>query len=120
MLGPLADIPYALESSAIGVLSSHSEGMSLALLEYGMAKLPVVATRVGAAAELLDEGKAGILVPAGDPQGLAEGLCSLLASQELRTRLAVQFHNRVKNFYSSQAIMGQIEQVYEMVLSSND
>lgn len=119
VMGIRSDISYVLAGSDIGVLSSQSEGMSLSLLEYGMAKLPVVATRVGAAAEILDEGQAGILVPAGDSQALAEGICSLLASHELRTQLASQFHKRIQNFYCSRAIVGQVAQVYETVLSPN-
>ncbi len=119
LLGSRSDIPDVLASSAIGVLSSKLEGMPLSLIEYGMAKLPVVATRVGQVPDMLDEGQAGILVPPGDPQALAEGLCSLLESQELRTQLAAQFHRRVLDCYSPQAIMNQIMQVYEMVLSPN-
>ena len=54
-------------ASVIGVLSSVSEGFPLALVEYGLAGLPVVSTDVGQCSEMLDNGKAGMLVAAGNP-----------------------------------------------------
>lgn len=116
LLGSRSDISDVLAHSTIGVLSSKFEGMPLSLIEYGMAKLPVVATRVGQVPNILDEGRVGILVPPGNPEALADGLCSLLESQEKRTRLATQFHKRILDCYSPQAVMNQIMQVYEMVL----
>lgn len=62
-LGSHPNVPGVLKECSIGVLSSASEGLPLALLEYGMAGLPAVATRVGQNAEVLDHGSAGLLVP---------------------------------------------------------
>src|SRR5262249_21222183 len=47
LLGPVADIPNFLAQIDVAVLSSHSEGMSNALLEYMAAGKAIVATRVG-------------------------------------------------------------------------
>ena len=58
LLGSRSDVPSILSGCDIGVLSSASEGMPLALLEYGVAGLPTVATRVGQVPEILDEGRA--------------------------------------------------------------
>ena len=46
------------------MLCSHAEGMSNALLEYMAAGRPIVATAVGAAPELIEDGVHGLLVPA--------------------------------------------------------
>ncbi|MEH6659111.1 glycosyltransferase [Leeuwenhoekiella marinoflava] len=56
----------------IGVLSSDSEGLPLALLEYGQAGLSVVATDVGQCKAVL--GDYGRLVPAQNPAALAEAI----------------------------------------------
>jgi glycosyltransferase involved in cell wall biosynthesis len=118
LLGQRDDVFAMLQACDIGVLSSASEGLPLALLEYGLAGLPAVATRVGQCPDVLDEGRAGILVPSGAPQQLAEALLSLLRSAELRAQLGDRLRTRVRELYSVDRIMEQVCQVYETVLSN--
>jgi glycosyltransferase involved in cell wall biosynthesis len=117
LLGPRQDVPNVLGSCDIGVLSSASEGFPLALIEYGMAKLPAVATRVGQCPEILDEGSAGVLVAAGSPEALSEALLMLLSSSEGRAKLGEHFYQRIQEVYSPGSIVGRICQVYDSVLS---
>ena len=116
LLGRRDDVPALLSGCDVGVLSSSAEGFPLALLEYGTAGLPAVATRVGQCAELLDEGEAGILVPPGDPGRLAEGLLSLLRSPGLRADLGARLRERVRSRYSAAAAMEKLERVYHAIL----
>src|ERR1019366_2381799 len=74
LLGERHDVAAILQVCDIGVLSSASEGLPLALIEYGMAGLPAVATEVGQCPEVLDQGRAGMLVAPGAPKLLAEAL----------------------------------------------
>ena len=90
----------------------------MALLEYGMAGLPVVATRVGQCAEVLDEGRVGILVPPTAPDKLAEMLLSLLRSPARRAKLGELFHSRVREVYSPGPVIQQICRVYDVVMNS--
>lgn len=77
-------------------LSSHTEGTPVALLEAMAAGVPVVATRVGGVPDVVSESEA-ILVSAGDPVALAQGMDeAVLEDQGLRVaaagrRLASQF-----------------------------
>jgi glycosyltransferase involved in cell wall biosynthesis len=116
-LGERQDVSGILAQSTIGVLSSASEGFPLVLLEYGIAGLPTVATNVGQCSEVLDEGRAGILVPPGAPDRLAEALLALLQSSELRSTYGKLLHSRVQEVYSPGPIMERIYQVYETALS---
>ena len=115
-LGPRNDVPAVLNECDVGVLSSASEGMPLALIEYGMAGLPVVATRVGQCAEVLDYGGAGLLVPAAAPDQLGEALVRLLRELELRATLGRQLQARVFRHYSANAVLHEIETAYETIL----
>ncbi len=115
-LGPRGDVLDILANCDIGVLSSVSEGFPIVLLEYGQAGLAVVATQVGACAEILDEGEAGILVPSSDPAALATALLRLLQSRDLRIQLGEVLRVRVKQNYSVESIMKQVCQVYERIL----
>lgn len=119
LLGQRRDVTAILRACDIGVLSSASEGLPLALLEYGMAGLPTVATQVGQCAEVLDNGRAGMLVPPAAPDKLAEALISLLRSPERRSDFGKRFHHRVQEVYSSGPIIQQICRVYDTVINSS-
>jgi glycosyltransferase involved in cell wall biosynthesis len=118
MLGQRQDVHSILKVCDIGVLSSVSEGLPLALLEYGMAELPAVATDTGQCAEVLANGRAGMLVPAGSPASLAGALVSLLRSPERRGAIGKKFHRRVQDHYSPRAVVKQICRVYETTVQA--
>jgi glycosyltransferase involved in cell wall biosynthesis len=113
LLGSRPDVRAILGVCDIGVLSSASEGMPLALLEYGSAGLPTVATAVGQVPEVLDDGRAGLLVCPRQPNALAEALLRLLRSPELRSSLGAALQRRVQERYSEQAVLDQIIGIYE-------
>ena len=115
-LGPRADVSAVLRGCDIGVLSSVSEGLPLSLLEYGMHALPAVATRVGQCEEVLDEGRAGLLVPPAAPQTLAIALVQLLRSPAQRMRLGKAFHHRVRRQYSSGCVIREVCGIYQDLL----
>jgi len=117
LLGQRRDVPAILRACDIGVLSSASEGLPMALLEYGMAGLPAVATRVGQCAEVLDEGQAGILIPPAAPDKLAEALLSLLRSPEQRADLGKRLQRRVRDVYSPGPAIRQLSLVYDAVIN---
>lgn len=116
LLGQRQDVPAILRGCDIGVLSSTSEGFPLSLIEYGVARLAVVATRVGQIPEVLDEGNAGILVSAQAPEQLAEALLLLLKSPDLMTKLSGQLQCRVRAIYSAAPVINQVCKVYDSVL----
>jgi glycosyltransferase involved in cell wall biosynthesis len=115
VLGQRNDVAELLQGCDIGVLSSASEGLPLALIEYGMAGLVPIATRVGQCAEVLDHGRAGVLVPPRSPEALAAALTELLTSAERRCRLRDQFRARVRDLYSPDAALPEICRIYELV-----
>lgn len=115
-LGTRIDAPHILHQCDIGVLSSASEGLPLALLDYGHSALPVVVTNVGQCKEVIDEGRLGKLVPPGDAQALALAIQQLLESPEERVSLGVSFREFVMRCYSEGAAMRKICEVYESIL----
>ncbi len=89
LLGNRTDISALLEACDVFVLSSLYEGLSMALLEAMAAGVPVVSTEIAGVADLIEGGVTGLLAPPGDSNALAEALCTVLADNELRTRLAL-------------------------------
>ncbi len=87
LLGTRHDVPDILAALDIFVLSSRSEGYSLALVEAASAALPIVATDVGGNSEIVRDGVNGLLVPAEDVPALAAALGKLASDAALRTRM---------------------------------
>lgn len=63
------------------VLPSRGDASPFAVLEAMASGLPVVATRVGALDEMVDDGKTGLLIPAGDAGALASAVLALAANR---------------------------------------
>jgi len=116
LLGSRTDVASILRACDVGVLSSVSEGMPLAILEYGMAGLAVVATQVGQVPDILDGGSAGVIIPPKDPHALSRALLDLLRSAPRRETLGRRLQQRVRQKYSESAILGQILRIYATVL----
>jgi glycosyltransferase involved in cell wall biosynthesis len=83
--GPRRDVPELLGQMDLFAFSTtRDEGFGIALIEAMAAGLPVVASDVPACREVVDDGAAGILVPAGDHGGLAQAIGALLSSEQER------------------------------------
>lgn len=95
LAGAQEDVRPWLAAMDVAVLCSDAEGFSNSVLEYMAAALPVVATDVGGNREALDG--AGIVIPPGDPQRLAEAIASLTGEQE-RRRLGAAAIQSVQRF----------------------
>ena len=95
VLGVRNDVHDILRGCDIGILSSTSEGLPVALIEYGMVGLAAVATDVGQCAEVLDGGAAGVIVPPKDAGALARAVISLLANPAEARRLGERLRSRV-------------------------
>jgi glycosyltransferase involved in cell wall biosynthesis len=111
--GTVTDIPRFLDGLEIAVLPSRSEGMSNALLEYMAAGKPIVATRVGGNAGLIEDGVHGLLVAPERPDELVGGLRRLLDDRDLASRLGRAARCRVEHNYSREAMVRRFEIFYE-------
>ena len=94
-----ATAPY-LRRSAVGCLTSDSEGLPNAIVEYMAAGLPVVATAVGGIPEIVVNGITGKLHEKGDANSLAESIIALLNAPEQRARIGAAGRRRVEECFS--------------------
>jgi glycosyltransferase involved in cell wall biosynthesis len=87
-LGVHRDVPGLLMQHQLAVLSTHYEGMPLALIEGMAAGCAVVASDVPGVREVISDGVDGRLVAEGDPAALADALEALLRAPGTAARLA--------------------------------
>ena len=111
-LGYRADIPRLLGAADLGLLTSISEGIPLALIEAMAAGLPVVATRVGGVPEVVEEGRTGLLAPAGNDEELSGLILHLAADPALRERLGRAGRERAFEAFSEDRMAASYDHLY--------
>lgn len=117
-LGERSDAPALLRCADIGVLSSHEEGFSNALLEMMAAGLGIVATDVGGNREALNNGQAGQIVPPKDSHALGAALAQLIADPDKRREFSKKARSRVLENYTIKICADRYEDVYREMLKS--
>ena len=113
-LGLRPDVSRILNNLDVFVLSSDTEGFSIACIEAMACGVPVVATRSGGPEQIL-EGEAGLLVPTADPAALALAVAEVLSSKGLADGLTAKAMKRVHERYSLTAMLSRYEALLEEV-----
>ena len=94
LLGSRRDVPSLLSQCDLFVFQAlRDEGFGIALAEAMAARLPIVATNVGACQEVLEAGRCGLLVAEQDPHAMAAGILQALEQREMtakRTKAAYE------------------------------
>jgi glycosyltransferase involved in cell wall biosynthesis len=111
-VGAVADVAPWLSAFDVFVLSSDAEGTSISILEALASGLCVVATAVGGNVELLDRGAAGILVPRGERDALAQALLRVVRDENIRAMLGAAGRAHVERWYSEEAMVDAYERLY--------
>lgn len=97
----------------ISVLCSLSEGFPNSLIEAMAAGTPVVATPVGGVTDAVTHGVTGHLVPAGDPNELANALRMLASDLQLRRRLGETAREEARSKFSQERVIDRLSELYE-------
>lgn len=111
-LGFRDDVPALLRLMDVFVLSSLSEGLSLSIIEAMAGGAPVVVTDVGGNREIVVEGETGFVVPARDPEALADKVCLLLRDRALAKKMGGDGRRRVESLFSQERMVREYERLY--------
>ncbi len=112
LLGLRADIANLLAAADIFVLPSLSEGLPLALVEAMLAARPIVATAVGEIPVVLENGRAGAVVPPGNAAALAHALALLLDDRTRASDMAAAAARRAQAEYTAERMVERYVALY--------
>jgi glycogen synthase len=92
------DLVDAIKSSDVVAIPSRFEPFGIIALEAMAGGSPVVVSRVGGLAEIVEDGIDGLEVDPSSPSSLAKAAVRVLSDRELATRLAARAKEKVKGF----------------------
>lgn len=119
-VGEVSDVLPYYHAADVFVLPSRSEGLSNAMLEAMACGLPVVATDVGAAAEVIHNAECGRIVPPEDPDALAQSLDAVINDSSLRCSIGAAARARVVQTYDASLTARRYAAAYESLTKSTN
>lgn len=111
-LGERRDVQDIFVAADIGLLVSHEEGFSNALIEATALGLPVVATAVGGNLDAIIDGESGLLVPPRDSAALAAAILDIATRPQFRRKLGLSARERTQRLFSQDACVSRYERLY--------
>lgn len=115
-LGQRNDICEIIPVFDLHVLLSKREGFGIATAEAMACSVPVVATDVPGSKDILENSKAGILVPLDDFDCIVDRISELIANQDVRKGMSEAGPIEVRQRFAREVIEGQLKQFYQAVL----
>jgi glycosyltransferase involved in cell wall biosynthesis len=118
-LGIRSDIPDLLSAADIFLMTSHWEGMSIALLEAMSLAKPIVTTAVEGANQVIKSSVNGVLVPVGDVQSISSALVTIADDEKLRIKLGQSAREEFIKSHSLEKTCSEYEQVFLKLFTLN-
>jgi glycosyltransferase involved in cell wall biosynthesis len=116
--GQVNNVQVYFVAADVLVNPSHSEGSPYVLLEAMAAGLPIVATAVGGVPEMIENNESALLVPASDPQAMADAIARILNDKKLAGQLAENASELVSSRLSPETNVRSLAEIYRAVISS--
>ncbi|EIK46677.1 WbwZ [Cellvibrio sp. BR] len=116
-LGRRENIAEILRDSDIFVLTSHSEGFPISIIEAMRASLPVIATDTGGISESVIDGKTGFIVKDKNIIDLREKLTILLCDSNLRKNMGLCGRDLYLELFTIEKMTCSTAAIYELALN---
>lgn len=116
----LSEMPDFYRSADICVVPSLYENAPYTVLEAQSTGKPVVGTAAGGTPEYVAHEDTGIVVPAANPQALAEAIIDLLENPEKRSQMGVRARERTLALYDRNIIAREALRTYETAIARHE
>lgn len=100
------------------VQPSLSEAFSQVLIEAMGCGLPVIATKVGGAGEVIDDGVNGLLIEPDDPKAIVDSIIKLAGDDGLRSKMAESGMSSVRERFSAATMIDRHVELYEQFIKT--
>ena len=107
ILGAKNDIPAILAQTEIGILTSKSEGLPVALLEYAYCQQAVICTDVGEIGQVIQQFENGVLVSSINTEAFYRALIQVIENNELRNQYKTKLHQHILQNYTPTAVLNK-------------
>lgn len=114
-LGHVENAQKYIPAGDLFILPSRTEALGYVLLEAGLAKVPVIATRVGGIPEIIESGRNGILIPASSGKVLATAISNVLDDKKNRKVYPEKLYEDVISKFSLEKMVEDTCDVYTIV-----
>jgi glycosyltransferase involved in cell wall biosynthesis len=112
------DLPRIYADLDLLVVSSNNEGTPVSAIEAMASGCPVVATRVGGLADVVQDAATGYLVPAKQPQALASAMLKVIGDSQRAEQMGRTAQLFVTERFSLRRLVSDTEDLYKELLSS--
>ena len=113
--GHVRDVRPHLDDIDVFVLPSRAENLPVSILEAMASAVPVISTRVGGVAELVEDGCTGLLVGAEDIDGLARAIDTLVSCPELAATMGRAGAQRARQHFDDATLAPRMAGLYEEI-----
>jgi glycosyltransferase involved in cell wall biosynthesis len=103
--GSKNDINNIINQSEIAILTSKSEGLPVALIEYGLSKKPVISTKVGEIPLIIKDGINGFVVDVNDASLFYQKLVTFITETDLRIQMGTSLHHTILENNSEEGVV---------------
>lgn len=118
LLGSRPDVDLLLSQADCFVLSSRREGLPMVILEAMASGLPIISTAVGGIPEILRNEENGFLVPAEQPQKIAEKIEFILSHADKAKDMGRNNRQKVVENFSLKKTAQKYEEFYKNIMKA--
>lgn len=111
-LGFVPEAKKLLSGADIFLFPSRTENLPFAILEAGLAGLPIVSTSVGGIPEIIKDMQNGVLVHSRNPKEIAEGIIYLLDHKDKQKEFGAEIKKTITNFFGLEKMLSETISVY--------
>ncbi|MEK7642525.1 MAG: glycosyltransferase [Patescibacteria group bacterium] len=112
-LGFVDNAKQLLSGADIFLFPSRTENLPYAILEAGLAGLPIISTSVGGIPEIIKDMESGILVHKNNPKEIAEALLYVLDNKNKREKMGLKIKKVVTSNFSLKKMLRETMEVYD-------
>lgn len=117
MLGPHKDAVYYLPGKDVCICPSTRDASPRSLREAMACKVACIVTDIPGARDLVVDGRTGIIVQAGSPQAIAEGIRVLAADRAKTKMMGEAGYQRIRTEYTMEEYVRRLKGVFDAIMT---